>query len=167
MLLALTNLAGNGEVSTESGRACVKTQSRERKGDELTATRYRTASGSDRMRALNLRSDVSFASVESCIRSLPLAVLYRVAASPAIKSSSSFTRPNFHTDSVAGGSNQSMADLTRDHPPATADGTDLITSRLANLPTAAMCCGRATNPYARTSNNTASTGARPMLADTT
>src|SRR6267142_5271977 len=107
MLLALTNLAGNGEVSTESGRACVKTQSRERKGDELTATRYRTASGSDRMRALNLRSDVSFASVESCIRSLPPAVLYRVAASPAIKSSSSFTRPSFHTASVGTGSQHS------------------------------------------------------------
>jgi len=35
------------------------------------ATRYRTTSGSDRMLALNLRSDVSFASVESGIRSLP------------------------------------------------------------------------------------------------
>src|SRR5882672_8552565 len=100
------------EVSTESGRGCVKTQSRERKGDELMATRYRTASGSDRMRALNLRSDVSFASVESCIRSLPLPVLYRVAASPAIKSSSSFTRPSFHTASVATGCGHSTYALT-------------------------------------------------------
>src|SRR6267142_5121230 len=134
MLLALTNLAGNGEVSTESGRACVKTQSRERKGAELTATRYRTASGSDRMRALNLRSDVSFALVESCIRSLPLSVLYRVAASPAIKSSSSFTRPSFHTALAATGSKRSTwtkCAKRRDnnsrvecrHPVATAPGS--------------------------------------------
>src|SRR5712691_594787 len=53
----------------------------------LIATRYRTASGSDRMLALNQRYLGSFASVESMIRSLPLAVLYRVVASTAIKSS--------------------------------------------------------------------------------
>ena len=40
------------------------------------ATQYRTASGSDRMLALNERYDVSFTSVESRIQSLPLVVLY-------------------------------------------------------------------------------------------
>jgi hypothetical protein len=60
------------------------------------ATRYRTESGSDRMLALNLRSHVSFASVESRIRSLPLPILYRVAIKFIFHS---FTRLSFDTAS--------------------------------------------------------------------
>src|SRR5258706_15352392 len=56
--------------------------------------------GSDRMPALNPRSDVSFAWVESMIRSLPLSVLYRVA----IEFIFSFKRLIFHTASNARGS---------------------------------------------------------------
>src|SRR5258706_14112 len=52
------------------------------------------------MPALKPRSDVSFASVESMIRSLSLSVLYRVATEFIF----SFTRLSFHTVSTARGS---------------------------------------------------------------